>query len=111
MTIRYVAGIRDEVIYQTAFSILPEMTSETAAGRMCVETASLTLAAGLIHKYCDCGSSTLTTLDAHPLDHVRLRRVLDYISTNIDDDITTPDLARVAALIYKHVPFCSHVHP
>jgi AraC family transcriptional regulator len=47
-SIRYVAGIRDEVIYQTAFSILPEMTSETAAGRMYVETASLTLAARLV---------------------------------------------------------------
>ena len=92
-SIRYVAGIRDEVIHQTALSILSEMTSETAAGRMYVETASLMLAARLIHKYCDCGSST--TLDAHPLDHVRLRRVLDYISANIDDDITLADLARV----------------
>ena len=95
-SIRYVAGIRDEVIHQTALSILSEMTSETAAGRMYVETASLMLAARLIHKYCDCGSSTLTALDAHPLDHVRLRRVLDYISTNVDDDITLADLARVA---------------
>jgi len=94
-SIRYVAGIRDEVIHQTALSILSEMTSETAAGRMYVETASLMLAARLIHKYCDCGSSTLTTPDAHPLDHVRLRRVLDYISANIDDDITLADLARV----------------
>ena len=94
-SIRYMAGIRDEVIHQTALSILSEMTSETAAGRMYVETASLILAARLIHKYCDCGSSTLTALDSHPLDHVRLRRVLDYISTNVDDDITLADLARV----------------
>jgi AraC family transcriptional regulator len=94
-SIRYVAGIRDEVIHQTALSILSEMTSETAAGRMYVETASLMLAARLIHKYCDCGSSALTALDAHPLDHVRLRRVLDYISTNVDEDITLADLARV----------------
>jgi AraC family transcriptional regulator len=94
-SIRYVAGIRDEVIHQTALSILSEMTSETAAGRMYVETASLMLAARLIHRYCDCGSSTLTTLDARPLDHVRLRRVLDYISANIDDDITLADLARI----------------
>jgi AraC family transcriptional regulator len=94
-SIRYVAGIRDEVIHQTALSILSEMTSETAAGRMYVETASLMLAARLIHKYCDCRSSALTALDTHPLDHVRLRRVLDYISANIDDDITLADLARV----------------
>jgi hypothetical protein len=43
----YVAGIRDEVINQIGLSILSEVTNETAAGRMYVETASLTLAAQL----------------------------------------------------------------
>jgi AraC family transcriptional regulator len=95
-SIRYAAGIRDDVIHQTALSILSEMTSETAAGRIYVETASLMLAARLVHKYCDCGAATLTTLDAHPLEHARLRRVLDYMSAHVDDDITLADLARVA---------------
>jgi AraC family transcriptional regulator len=94
-SIRHAFGIGDDVIEQVGRSILSELTVETAAGRMYVETASLMLAARLIHKYCDCGSSALTALDAHPLDHVRLRRVLDYISTNVDEDITLADLARV----------------
>jgi AraC family transcriptional regulator len=94
-SIRLAVGIGDEVIDQIGRSILSELAVETAAGRMYVETASLMLAARLIHKYCDCGSATLTTIDAHPLEHVRLRRVLDYISTNVDDDITLADLARV----------------
>jgi hypothetical protein len=58
-SIRYVAGVRDEVIYQIGLSMLSEMTSETAAGRMFVETGSLALAARLVHKYCDSGSCTL----------------------------------------------------
>jgi len=94
-SIRHAVGIGDDVIDQVGRSILCELTAETAAGRMYVETASLMLAARLIHKYCDFGSSTVCALDAHPLDHVRLRRVLDYISTNVDDDITLADLARV----------------
>jgi AraC family transcriptional regulator len=94
-SIRLAVGIGDEVIDQIGRSILSELAVETAAGRMYVETASLMLAARLIHKYCDCGSATLTTIVAHPLEHVRLRRVLDYISTNVDDDITLADLARV----------------
>jgi AraC family transcriptional regulator len=94
-SIRLAVGIGDDVIDHIGRSILSELTVETAAGRMYVETASLMLAARLIHKYCDCGSSALTELDAHPLDHVRLRRVLDYISSNVDDDITLADLARV----------------
>jgi AraC family transcriptional regulator len=101
-SIRYVAGIRDQVIHETAVSILAEMTIETAAGRMFVETASLMLAARLIQKYCDSGSPTLITPDAHPLDHVRLRRVIDYISANIDGDISLADLARVAGLSPFH---------
>jgi AraC family transcriptional regulator len=93
--IRHAAGIGDDVIDQVGRSILSELTVETAAGRMYVKTASLMLAARLIHKYADRGSSALTALDADPLDHLRLRRVLDYISTNVDDDITLADLARV----------------
>jgi AraC family transcriptional regulator len=94
-SIRHAAGIRDDVIHQIGRSILSELTVETAASRMYVETVALTLAARLLQKYCDCGSPALTTPDAHPLDHARLRRVLDYIWVNIDDDITLADLARV----------------
>jgi AraC family transcriptional regulator len=94
-SIRHAVGIGDDVIDQIGRSILSELTVETAAGRMYVETASLMLAARLIHKHCDSGSPTLPTPDTHRLDHVRLRRVLDYISTSIDDKITLADLARV----------------
>jgi hypothetical protein len=41
-SIRYVAGVRDEVINQIELSIISAMTNETAAGRMFVETASAT---------------------------------------------------------------------
>ena len=100
-SIRYAAGIgmRSHV---TALSILSEMTTETAAGRMFVETASLMIAAKLIQKYCDYGSPTLVTADTHALDHARLRRVVDYISANIDGDIALADLAEVAGLSLFH---------
>jgi AraC family transcriptional regulator len=101
-SIRYVAGVRDEVIDQIVLSILSEMTNETAAGRMYVDTASLTLAARIIHGYCDSGSCTLTAPASHRLDHVRLRRVLDYISAHLADEITLADLARVACLSTFH---------
>ncbi len=95
-SIRHAAGISDDVIHHIGRSLLSELASETAASRMYAEAAALTLAARLLQKYCDSGSSAVTTRDAHPLDHVRLRRVLNYISTNIDADITLADLARVA---------------
>jgi AraC family transcriptional regulator len=78
------------------------MTNETAAGRMYVETASLTLTARIIHGYCDSGSYPLTVPGSHRLDHVRLRRVLDYIAEHIADEITVEELARVAGLSMFH---------
>ncbi len=93
-SIRLAAGISDDVIEQIGRSILSDLAFETTASRMYAEAAAVTLAARLFQKYCD-GGSTLITPDAHPLDHVRLRRVLDYISAHIEDGITLADLARV----------------
>src|SRR5476651_841044 len=87
-SIRHAAGIGDDVIDQIGRSILSELMVETAASRVYVETASLTLAARLLQKYSDSGSCASTESSAHSLDHVRLRRVLDYIAANIGDDIT-----------------------
>jgi AraC family transcriptional regulator len=100
-SIRYVTGVRDEVINQIGISIVSAMTDETAAGRIFVETASATLAARLLQTYCDSGSRK-SCEPAHRLDQVRLRRVLDYISTNIDKEITVAQLAQVAGRSMFH---------
>src|SRR5258705_6943122 len=101
-SIVHAAGIGDDVIDQIGRSILSELTVETAAGRMYVETASLTLAARLLQKYCDSGTFAPTESSAHSLDHIRLRRVLDYIAANIEDNITLVDLAGIAGYSAFH---------
>jgi len=95
-SIRHAVGISDHVVDQIGRSILFELNVETAASRLYVESASLTLAARLLQKYCDSGACALTELSAHRLDHIRLRRVLDYIAANIKNDITLVNLAAVA---------------
>jgi AraC family transcriptional regulator len=95
-SIRHAVGIGDDVIDQIGRSILSELTAETAAGRVYVEAASLTLAARLLQKHCDSGAHAPIDSAAHGLDHIRLRRVLDYIAANIKDDITLVNLAGVA---------------
>jgi len=99
-SIQYLAGIRDDVIHQLALSLASEIANESSAGRMYVETASLTLGARLLHKYSDNGPSTPIVPDPQPLDRVRLRRVLDYISEN--NDITLGDLADTAGYSLFH---------
>ncbi len=101
-SIRYAAGVRDEVIHQIALSIISAMTDETAAGRMFVETASVTLAARLLQKYCDSGACKSLEPTTHPIDDVRLRRTLDYISANLDKEITLAQLAQVAGVSMFH---------
>jgi AraC family transcriptional regulator len=101
-SIRHVVGIGDDVIDHIGRSILSELTVETAASRVYVEAASLTLAARLLQKYCDSGACVSTESSAHGLDHIRLGRVLDYIAANIADDITLVNLAGIAGYSAFH---------
>ena len=101
-SIQYVAGIRDEVIAHLGRSILSELTNESSAGRVYVEAAAMALAARLLQKYCDGDARTSTEAAAHGLDRVRLRRVLDYIAANVQDDITLIGLADVAGYSPYH---------
>ena len=95
-SIRHAVGICDDVIEHIGRSLLAEMADETAASRVYVETASLTLAARLVQKYCDSGTCRPTDTGAQNLDPIRLRRVFEYIEANIKNDITLASLAGIA---------------
>jgi len=101
-SIRKAAGIGDDVIDQIGRSILSEVTVETAAGRMYVEAASLALAARLLQKYCYGGACESIESPAHGLDHIRLRRVLEYVDANFKNDITLESLAGIAGYSAFH---------
>ena len=101
-SIRNEAGICDEVIDYLGRSIISELTEETAASRMYVEAASLTLAARLVQRYCDSGTCVALEKSTHGLDSVRLRRVLNFIEANIENDISLEDLASIAGYSAFH---------
>jgi AraC family transcriptional regulator len=94
--------VQDEVINQIGRSVLSEMMSPTAAGRMLVETSSLLLAARLVHSHLDSGPVRLPIESRHRLDDRRLKRVLDYVEDHLSDDIAVADLAGVACLSIFH---------
>jgi AraC family transcriptional regulator len=101
-SIRQSCGVQDELINQIGLSVLSEMMSPTAAGRMFVETASLLLAARLVHAHSESGLIQSPIRSGHPLDDARLRRVLAYIEEHLAEDITVADLANVACLSIFH---------
>src|SRR5262249_10336694 len=100
--IRYSWDVQDELINQIGLSVLSEMMSPTAAGRMLVETSSLLLAARLAHSHLETEPIRPPIQSGHRLDDGRLRRVLAYIEEHLADDITVADLANVACLSIFH---------
>jgi AraC family transcriptional regulator len=102
LSIRYSCGVRDEVINQIGLSVLSEMMSPTAAGRMLVETSSLLLAARLAHSHSETELIRSPIGSGHGLDGGRLRRVLAYVEEHLAEDITVADLANVACLSIFH---------
>jgi AraC family transcriptional regulator len=101
-SIRYLAGVQDKLIRQIGLTILAELDAETTAGRMLVETLSLTVAARLAHSYSDSGFVRPRAARRHQLDSTRLRRVLDYVAQHLHEEITVADLAGVACLSTFH---------
>ncbi len=101
-SIRNAAGMNDDVIDQVGRSILAELVAETSASRVYVETAALMLAARLLQKHCDSGPCAALESSRHGLDHIRLRRVLDYIEENISEVITLERLAAIAGYSAFH---------
>ena len=101
-SIRHAVGICDDVIDQIGRSILAELADETAMGRMYVETASLALGARLLQKHCDSGAYAPTDSSSQYIDHRRIHRVIDYISSNISEDITLEQLAGIAGYSAFH---------
>jgi AraC family transcriptional regulator len=101
-SIRLAAGVTDNVINQVGRSILSELTVDTPASRVYVETASLMLATRLVQKHCESRTGAPLEPSRLGLDQVRLRRVLDYIGDNISEEITLENLASIAGYSAFH---------
>jgi AraC family transcriptional regulator len=101
-SVQYVGGLSDELIRQVGASVLNELSEQTATSRMVAEMSSLMLATRLIQNYVDRNLINRITGAARSLDHARMRRVLDYIDQNLEEEFTISDLARRAHLSAFH---------
>ncbi|WFU91404.1 AraC family transcriptional regulator (plasmid) [Rhizobium sp. CC1099] len=102
-SIRYAAGVEDEVIKHLGLGLLAELSAETWAGTMFAEMSCLALASRLIQSYSDVGEWRPFENSTKP-DADRIRRVVEYIADNIERDISIKELAGVACLSVFH--FC-----
>lgn len=100
-SVRYLADVDDALIRQLGLSILTELRQETSAGRLLVESSALALTARLVQSH---GHESLNSLfngedKACP---TRIARVVDYIRSNLEGDLTMDELAGVACLSSFH---------
>lgn len=103
--IRYLAGLRDELINQLCMAVLREAMCPSAGGGVFVESMGLALMSRLVHAYADCGSPTrpFDAARTRPLMAAqRLERVIEFMRANLENDISLEAIANVACLSPFH---------
>lgn len=105
--IRYLAGLRDELIHQLSVSILREAMRPSAGGALFVEALGIALMARLVHSYSESGAGVrlFNPGRTRPLMAVeRFERVVEFMHANLERDISLEAIAGVACLSTFH--FC-----
>ena len=102
-SVRYLGGIHDELIRQIGATLAEEIRQPSAAGHVLADSLAISLVARLAQKYSSDWSSGKDPAPApNRLDESRVRRVIDFMSANIDQDISIDDIASVACLSPFH---------
>lgn len=101
-SIRYLAGLHDELVRKSGWRLLQEMRAPTSAGQALVEHLALSLVEQLTVQYASSIPATGPVRLQHLLDERRLRRVLEYMAQNLETEIGLDELAAVACLSPFH---------
>lgn len=101
--LRYESIDQDPFIEFAAEQILREMSCESAAGRLLVETLAVSLSAHLIRNYSGVSVWREQAVRIErPLDARRLARVEEYVAFHLDQEFTVNDLAAIACMSVGH---------
>ncbi len=101
--LHYQGGFRDPLIEQIAREIRDEMTEPAPGGKMLVETLAAALSVHLVRQYSNLAPASISLPSARgALDPQRLRRVTDFIESQLGEDLTIEALAKEASLSPFH---------
>jgi AraC family transcriptional regulator len=102
-TIRYEAIDYDPFIEQVASTIAQELSAETSAGRLLVQSLGQSLSAYLICRYSELPLNVKSQPSSgKPIDDRRMARVMEFIQSSIERNFTVADLAAVACMSPAH---------
>jgi len=101
--LRYEAIAQDPFINQIAGQVLRELNCESSSGRLLMEALGLALSAHLVHQYSAADIRRPAARSAEkPLDARRLARVVDFVRSNLDAELTVTQMASVACMSAAH---------
>jgi AraC family transcriptional regulator len=99
----YLTGFYDPLIEQIATVVLDEMRSDSWSGRILIQSVTNTLIARLLDAYSSLSATRAGISPGRPrLEQRRLQRVLDFIETHLESEITVAQLAATARLSEFH---------
>lgn len=98
----YLGGFYDDRIRRIGGALLGHLQAPSAAGSVLIDTLSLELTARVVDAYSADAQRVGASENRHRLDARRLRRVLDYMTAHLDDDVGLEDLAEAACFSTFH---------
>lgn len=101
-SVPYLGGFFDERLRRLGVHVLGELMVPSVAGSVLVDTLSVELAACIVDSYSGAAPGSDRCVLTHGLDDRRLRRVLDYMTAHLEDDVGLKDLANAACLSVFH---------
>ncbi len=101
--LRYQCRVDNPAVLRMTSDIVGELRDETSAGGMKMDELAIELIGTLARDHAEFNASgSPVTMAKGVLDRRRLNRVLEYIETNLDVDISINDLAEVACTSLFH---------
>jgi AraC family transcriptional regulator len=107
---RYECQVTDPVIHKVTRQVIQELHSETSSGGLCIDALAFELISNLAHAHVEIDPSRQRIARATGLlDDRRLKRVLEYVEENLENDITVRDLAEAACFSVFHFVRAFHL--
>jgi AraC family transcriptional regulator len=101
--LRYDSAFQDPLLGEIARALVSELQAETSVGRLLVESLASSMAARIVQTHVSAPASrSAFSLAREGLDRRRLVRVLDYVGTNLEGDLTLDRMASIACLSRYH---------
>ena len=101
--LRYEKAFEDPLLAEIGCAIASELETETSAGKLLIGGLASSLAARLVQKHIRAPTGqSIVSVASGALDRRRLQRVLDYIETNLEGDLSLDLLASIACLSRYH---------